>query len=396
MKMHKKIIIIDNDQNYVTPLANVLQKAGFSVQIWDEQQDIFEFIRKIKPNLIICEAHLPSLDSHELFKRLRSLPEFKSIPFVFTSGQNNVDTRIKNIEIGVDDFIAKPFYPEEVISRIANLLQERENFGSYQLETERGFTGNLTEMNLVDLIQTMELGKKSAVIKLKHENLLGEVYITEGNVVNARLDNLDGEEAIMRMFTWTIGVFAVEITDVNQQRKIPKTNKELIDIGLRRLSSWEQIVHGLPPLQAVIARAGTKESEPLSADEKKLIDMMPEKIRLSELIQKSPFDDLKALEIVRSLYQKGMIQETEDSYSHYVEDYIKRIRQNSAHGQNPESRAAAIVSNILRKPETDDSPERRHIPDRRLHGRRQSDPGKYTNTVYLSKIELLMIKEALS
>jgi len=399
--MNKKIVIIDNDPNYVAPLANGLQKAGFSVFVWDEQQDILEYIRKIKPDLIISEVHLSSLDSHEFFKRLRSLPEFKSISFIFTSGQNNVDTRIKNIEIGIDDFIPKPFYVEETVWRISNLLKEQENFGGYQLETERGFTGNLTEMNLVDLIQTMELGKKSAVIKLKHENSLGEVYLSEGNVVNARLENLDGEQAIMRMFTWNIGVFAVEMMDINQQRKIQKTNKELIDMGLRRLSSWEQIVHGLPPLQAVIAPVEHKNSETLSEDEKMLLKMIPEKIRISDLIQKTHFDDLKALELVRSLYQKGLIQETEDNYSHYVEDYINRVKQSNAHGENPGSRAAAIVSNILKKPDKESGPERRYsdrrqITDRRFHGRRQSDSDKKANPVYLSKIELLMIKEALS
>ncbi|NOZ60925.1 MAG: response regulator [Calditrichaeota bacterium] len=399
--MNKKIVIIDNDRNYITPLAAGLQHAGFSVYLWDERQDLLEFIRQTRPDMIISEAHLESVDSQEFFKRLKSLPEFKFIPFLFTSSQKNVDERIKNIEIGVDDFLGKPFYVEEAVSRISNLLQELENFGGYQLETERGFTGNLTEMNLVDLIQTMELGKKSAVIKLKRHNTLGEVYLVDGNVVNARLDHLDGEQAILRLFTWTIGVFSVEMTAVTQKRKIQKTNKELIDIGLRRLSSWEQIRQGLPPLQAVIAPTEQKNWQKLSDEEKELLKMIPDKIRLSDLIAKSKFDDLKALELVRSLYQKGSLQETEDNYNHYVEDYLKRVKQNRAAGENSTERAATIVSNILRKTDKDPGQERREqdrrqTPERRFHGRRQGDLAYGRNPIYLSKIELLMIKEALS
>ncbi len=399
---NKKVVIIDNDRNYIAPLANGLKQAGIKVLLCDENRDVLEFVRQAKPDLIISEVHLDSIDSHEFFKRLKSLPEFKYTPFVFMSSQKNVDERIKNIELGVDDFIPKPFHIEETVSRIKNLLYELSAHGGFQTETENGFTGNLAEMNLIDLIQTLELGKKSAVIKLKHQNSVGEVYISEGNVINARLEQFDGEEAILRMFTWTIGYFVVEICDVSQPQKIQKTNKELIDIGLRRLSSWQQMKQGLPPLQAAITTVGKTNSDDLSDDERKLLQMIPEKIHLFSLIEKSPFDDLKALEIIRSLYQKGYIQETEDNYNYYVEEYLNRVRENNRLYQNPTERAAALVTNILKKsPEDRKFPERREgdrrqLIDRRSRGRRQSDQARKNNPVYLSKIELLMIKEALS
>ncbi len=400
--MNKKsnILLIDNDKTYIAPLKNALSKAGFEVTCWEDGQKILELAKKLKADLIISEVDLPQISGQELFQKLRSIPEFNSTPFIFISNQKKVDERIKNIEMGIDDYITKPFYPEEVVARAQNLLTEISNLKNNQLEISRGFSGNLTEMNLVDLIQTLELGKKSAVIKLKHHSSLGTVLISGGKVVDASLDNLSSEDAIMRMFTWTIGTFVVDITTVNNDSKIEKSNKELVDIGIRRINDWEQIKQGMPPLNAVVLKTDHNNYVELSDEEKEVLNSIDKKIQLCDIIEKSKFDDLKALEIVRGLHQKGYLQEADDNYSNYVDDYLTRLKQNTAHSKTASERAVSIISTLF-KESTDKqaqaerrTSDRRQVADRRRSGRRSNDQ-QQANFIYLTKAELLMLREAL-
>lgn len=401
MQKNQKIFILDRDKNYITPLSKGLISAGFQVVCWDESQKAIELARELKPDLIICEVDLQDIDSHEFFKDFRSLPESKSTPFIFLSSQKKVDDRIKNIEIGIDDYIAKPFYIEEVVSRVKNLLTEIAGLHDSQIETEKGFSGNLTEMNLVDLIQTLELGKKSAILKLKHHSSIGVVHISKGELVNARLENLTAEQSIMRMFTWTTGTFFVDITNVDPSRKITKNNKELIDIGVRRINDWEQIKQGLPPLNAIVTKTNHNNYEQLNPEEKGIIESVENKVRLCDIIEQCHLDDLKALEIVRGLHQKGYLQETEENYPHYVDDYLKRIKQNSERSESPAQRTASIVSNLFKKADIESKfverriVDRRQVFDRRKSGRRRIDRLQNSNPIYLSKAELLMLKQAL-
>jgi len=401
--MNKKpnILLIDNDKTYITPLRNALSEAGYNVTCWQEGQKILKLARELKADLIISEVDLPQISGHEIFQQLRSIPEFRATPFIFLSNQKKVDERIKNIELGVDDYISKPFYVEEVVARAHNLLHEISHLHDDEIETNRGFSGNLTEMNLVDLIQTLELGEKSAVIKLKHNSSLGVVLISEGQVVDASLENLTPDEAIMRMFTWTIGTFFVDITTVNNKKNISKSNKDLVDIGIRRANDWDQIRQGLPPLTAVVLKSNSNNVSELSDEEKELLTSINKKIKLYDIIEKSKYDDLKALEIIRGLYKKGCLQETDDSYSHYVDDYLKRLQQNKAHSKSPSERAVSIVSSLFQKSKNEEAQaerrksERRQPFDRRKTPRRRCDCLQQANGIHFTKAELLMLREAL-
>ncbi len=399
--MNETILILDYDTNNINQLKTTLTSAGFAVHHLEEGKEPVELAKQIKADLIISTVDLGSIDGSQLFHKLRSLPNYATTPFVFISDEKKVDDRIKFIEVGVDDYITKPFHDDEIVARIKNLLSEITEHNDIQIETKKGFSGNLTEMNLVDLIQTLELGKKSAIIKLKHHTSVGTVYIAKGEVADASLDGLPPEKAIMRMFTWTIGTFYVNIVPVNSERKIAKNNKQLLEIGIRRVNEWDQLKQGIPPLNAMIVKSNTNNYDQLSQEEIGLLKNLKHKSTLSEIIEKSNYDDLKALEIVRSLHQKGYLQETEDNYSHYVNNYLEKIKRNSSTFQSPSEKAVSILSNLFKKSANENQlverrkAERRQIPDRRQHGRRRYDRLQQSNPVYLTKAELLMLKQAL-
>lgn len=398
----KKILIVDNDTGYTIPLRNALSKAGYEVTCWDDSQKMLESIKSLSTDLIISEVELSDISGHTLFKEVRSLPAFKTIPFMFLSSQKRVDDRIKSMELGVDDYITKPFYAEEIVARVDALFAEISQLGEEQSQTEKGFSGNLTEMNLVDLIQTLELGKKSAVVKLKHNASTGLVYVVNGEVIDALLDDFPPDQSLMKMFTWNIGTFLVEMTSFNRERAIHLPNKELVTAAMRRINHWQQLQQDLPPLNTVIIKTERNTYQDLSDEEKEMISGINEKKRIDEIIERSQFDDLKALAIVKSLLQKGYLQETEDSYISYTDSYLTRLKQNASHSKTTRERVASIIANVFKNYSNENKlieepkTERRQLPDRRCYGRRRDDRIRESNPIHLTKSDLLLIRERLS
>ena len=400
MEKVKKILIVDSDTNNIVPLKMELSKAGYEVICWDDGQKALELAKSLQADLIISEVDLPQVNGHVLFKELHSIPACKSIPFIFLSNQKRVDDRIKSMELGVDDYITKPYYVEEVVARVDALFNEIILLQDDQTQTDKGFSGSLTEMNLVDLIQTIELGKKSAVLKLQHNSQIGLIYIDKGEVIDAALDDLTPQQSLMRMFTWTIGTFYVEISELDRDRKIDTPNKELITIGMKRSNEWEQLKQGLPSLNAVVVKTDRNSYEELSEDEQDMVSNLEKKNVLYNLIERSRFDDLKALELVKKLYQKGYLQETKENYVPYMDDYANRLKKKASLPRTTTERVTSLVTNVFKKQDEDNAVEKRNnerrlLSERRRSGRRRFDRIEESCNIHLTKSELLMIRERL-
>ncbi len=398
----KKILIIDNDPSYTVPLRTALTKAGYEVTCWEDGSKAMEMVKNLPADMVISEVELPQFNGHEFFKEIRSNPSLKSIPYVYISNQKRVDDRIKSIELGVDDYITKPFFIEEVVARVDALFAELSQLTESQSQPEKGFSGSLLEMNLVDLLQTLELGKKSAIVRLTHDSSEGFVYVKDGEVVDAKLENFPPEQGLMKMFSWNTGSFAVEMTMVTCERRLQKPNRELIALGMREMSQWEQLKKGLPPLNTFVGRTGVNSYEDLSEEEKEILSGIDKAKKISDIIEQSRLSDVASLAIIKRLYQKGYLEETEDNFVNYTDNYLARLKQRASQAKSPRERVAAIIANVFKNSQLDNSrteqpfSEKRQLPDRRRYGRRREDRLKESNQIRLTKADLLMIRERLS
>lgn len=398
----KKILIIDNDPSYTVPLRAALVKAGYEVTCLEDGSKAMEMVKNLPADLVISEVEFSQFNGHEFFKEIRSNPSLKSIPYIFISNQKRVDDRIKSIELGVDDYITKPYFVEELVARVDALFAELSQLGETQSQPERGFSGSLLEMNLVDLLQTLELGKKSAIVKLTHDSREGFVYVKDGEVIDALLEDFAPEQALLKMFSWNIGSFAVEMTVVERERRLQKSNKELITAGMREINQWEQLKKGLPPLNTIVGRTGVNSYQDLSDEEKEILSSIDGAKRISDIMEQSRFSDVTSLAIIKRLYQKGYLEETEDNFVSYTNSYLAHLKQRVSQAKSPRERVAAIIANVFKSSQLDNSrneqpfSERRQLPDRRRYGRRREDRLKESNQIRLTKADLLMIRERLS
>src|SRR6476620_6878698 len=171
-----------------------LKKAGFQVTTAIDVKDALEKVQISPPDLVLSDTKLPDPDGFELCKRVKTDERFKFIPFVFLTNQKSVEFKVRGLELGGDDYLTKPIYIKEIVTRVKMILQKAEKERIEKKETKGGFSGSLADMGVVDLVQTFEIGSKTGTIILQGERN-GTIYFREGKVVDAELGRLKGENA---------------------------------------------------------------------------------------------------------------------------------------------------------------------------------------------------------
>ena len=401
----KKILINDNMPRDVADLRKVLAAAGYDVRIVRDCSESLEILDSYRPNLIISEVRMPVMDGPHFLQEVRSRPSTQTVPFIMTGRLQTVEARVNVMKLPVDDYLQKPFDVDEALVRVDNLIREVELHSSSPRPRWRGFSGNLAEMNLVDLLKTIEVGKKSCIIKLRQYDKEGTVYVTEGQVIDAELGNLEAKAALLRMFTWADGTFQVELRYHDRPRMLTIPNRDLISEGLTRQHRWEQLKSQLPPLHSVVMPVPGAKSARLGGEEQGLLRLIashPTK-RIIDIVEQCPADDLRALTVMKKIHDQGAITALEMPATDKTSDHLERLKAIQASREDGTLNPGALLKQLLRPP--DDQPdrqhgrrriERRHLPDRRQSDRRRRSGENLRNRVYLNRSELIMIREKLA
>lgn len=289
-----------------------LKKAGFQVTTAIHGKDALEKVQISPPDLVLSETRMAEMDGFELCKVLKSDDRFRHIPFVFLTSQKAVESKVKGLETGAEDYLTKPIYIKEVVTRVRMILQKVEKERIEKKETRAGFTGSLADMGVVDLVQTFEIGRKTGVIKLEGERT-GSVYFKEGRVTDAELGRLRGENAFYRMLNTFEGQFEVSFTPVDRPERIEVSTQGLLMEGMRRLDEWGRMLEQLPPLETVFELDYDQLADRLAEipDEVNgLLRLFDGRRSLARVVDDSDFEDLAALGIISKLYFEGLIRES--------------------------------------------------------------------------------------
>lgn len=119
MKAH--ILIVDDDPRITDLLRRVLAYEGYSVSIAATGQEALNRALERPPDLIILDIMLPELNGLEVAQRMRAAGD--SIPILMLTARDTVADRVQGLEMGADDYLVKPFAPEELVARVKALLR---------------------------------------------------------------------------------------------------------------------------------------------------------------------------------------------------------------------------------------------------------------------------------
>ena len=156
MAKGKQILIVDDDQEIRELLQEYLVRAGFDVLVAANGTDMYQHLQNEYPDLIILDIMMPGDDGFQLCQQVRRNSQ---IPIIMLTAASDEADRVIGLELGADDYIAKPFSPRELLARIKALLRRAE---FRQPEKEGGRRIRFAEWTLDTLSQhlTHENGSK--------------------------------------------------------------------------------------------------------------------------------------------------------------------------------------------------------------------------------------------
>ncbi|MCX7786533.1 MAG: response regulator [Spirochaetes bacterium] len=139
MKTKSKVLIVDDEQINLDFFDVMLSKLGFQVEKAEDGEEALEKVRSFKPDVIILDNIMPKISGWEVTRILKhheEFKEFRAIPIIMFSAMDDVKDKIEGFELGVEDYITKPFNFSEVLARIKAVLRHKD-FTDQMLQRER-------------------------------------------------------------------------------------------------------------------------------------------------------------------------------------------------------------------------------------------------------------------
>jgi diguanylate cyclase (GGDEF)-like protein len=119
----QRILVVDDDPFSARLVDSVLRGAGFQSTFCCDPDKAFQTILSENPDLIILDVVMPRMDGFRLCQRVRAHPGLQLTPIIFVTRKGDVEQRVRGLQLGGNDYVAKPFEPQELVARVRSHLQ---------------------------------------------------------------------------------------------------------------------------------------------------------------------------------------------------------------------------------------------------------------------------------
>lgn len=165
MTTKQTILVVDDEETIREVLRRYLEREGFRVQEAADGFEALDAIREAAPDLIVLDLMLPGIDGLSLTQHIR---HDRHIPIIMLTAKGEANDRIRGLDMGADDYMAKPFSPQEVISRVRAVL--RRSGGSPSPTT--GNSLEFQNLRIDPLARTVTLNGQNIPLTVKEFDLL--------------------------------------------------------------------------------------------------------------------------------------------------------------------------------------------------------------------------------
>jgi response regulator RpfG family c-di-GMP phosphodiesterase len=230
----ERILVVDTEVDQITLLELRLVNLGFAVTSARSGAEALDKIKASAPSLIITEVNLPDQSGFDLIEKLKKDPAFDEIPFIFFSKNDDPSAVNRGFNLGAEDYLTKPM-KVEILGAKVNLMMSRLKSKRKAAPAATGVTGNLSEMGIPDIVQILSAGRKTGKIAIEGKDKTASIFMVEGQVVNAFIAELKGEEAVYEILRLTEGAFSIDPNAEIPERIINQSVDSLMIEGFRRL-----------------------------------------------------------------------------------------------------------------------------------------------------------------
>ena len=208
--------VVEDDKASAECAARAFRERGDKVRTaLDGLHGLAECLKR-PPDAVVSDVQMPRMDRWQLVRVLRSRPSLSSIPVLFLTQVWGESERLRGYKLGVDDFIPKPWGPEELLARVDRAIERAQRPGS-NLTQRKTLRGDLAQVSLASVLSFLELEKRTGVLLLVGDNT-ARIYIDAGRPLKVDIDGAPSESSqrtmMGQMLDWTMGQFEFGAQDV--------------------------------------------------------------------------------------------------------------------------------------------------------------------------------------
>jgi len=234
MSSNVKILLVDDNPMVLGMLRQSLSPLAIVSTATDGADALLKAVDD-PPDLLVSDYRMPGMDGRQLVEKLKSRPATAGVSVVLLATKNDISEKLSQQD-PADDFVEKPFFLKDATHRIKRVIDKIALEKMAKAASTNGvLRGSLLQMNVIDLVQSLEMGRKSCLLTLTNEKERCEIYFTEGQVVHAAYGSLTGDEAVFKVLRWMGGNFQIDFEGKTTVQTTRLRTQGLLMEGLRLL-----------------------------------------------------------------------------------------------------------------------------------------------------------------
>jgi CheY-like chemotaxis protein len=234
-----KLLLVDDNPMVLGMLEQALQPLAQVSTSTDTADALLKAVDN-PPDLVVCDYRMPGMDGRQLVERLKSRPATANFSSVLMAGKADIAERLSPQD-AADDYLEKPFFLKDATRRIKRMVDRIALEKMAKTAPSDGVVrGNLSQMNVIDLMQSLEMGRKSCQLSLSNEGDRCEVFFVDGQVKHATYGSLLGDAAVFKVLRWTGGNFQLDFEGKTDKETTQLNTQGLLMEGLRLLDESQR------------------------------------------------------------------------------------------------------------------------------------------------------------
>lgn len=230
------VLLVDPDPEDATALELRLLETGFDVRAARTYQQALHELRTRDVAIVVSEIDLDAKDAGITLRSCAASEAWGEKVAAWVIHTRKTDRQVAEMvfDLGVDDLVSKPTPPDVFATKLRQLVEKKQRASAAGTKS-RGVSGSLTEMSLPDVVQILWHGRKTCTVRLVTPEGSGDVSFAEGQIIDAKLGGIRGEEAFYKLLTVHEGEFKIDTEAPTPEQTIDASPESLLLEGMRRL-----------------------------------------------------------------------------------------------------------------------------------------------------------------
>jgi len=300
------LVILDANPRSSAALSFGFQREGFRVYSTADSGDALGMAQTRAAQLLVVSSQ--NGGALDLVDRLREEEATRELPIVVL-GERTV--REPALRAGADEFVARPAFIRDVVT-LSKLAVAMRQDGDGE-----GVVGLLEDYGLYFLTRALAVAGRSAVVELERQKRRGEVHVSKGDVVAARLGRMSGLGAFNQLLLWGEASMHLRFESPTGERKITQPVDEVLEQGADFAKKFETLAQRIGGAQAVYRQAPTRAAEArakIPAEVLSLVKLYDGKRPIIDIVEDSPFKPVDTIKITFRLAELGAIERVENAH----------------------------------------------------------------------------------